>query len=82
MSGVVVALLLAAGVFMMIWVVVKDRSSRLRIEARRLPGQLTAAERKHLYRRLGLNPAQLDRNRQSNVIWLDPRVIDRRRTDA
>lgn len=81
MPGIVVALLLAAGLFTMIWIAVGGRSSRLKVE-QRLPGQLTAAERRRLYQRLGLDPAAMARQRQSNVIWLDPRVIDRRRTDA
>ena len=81
MSAIIVALLLAAGLFTMIWVALGGRRSRLRVE-RRLPGQLTAAERRRLYQRLGLDPAAMARQRQSNVIWLDPRVVDHRRTDA
>lgn len=81
MSGLIVALFLAAGMFTMIWIVLGGRRSRLRVE-RRLPGQLTAAERRRLYQRLGLDPVAMARQRHSNVIWLDPRVIDHRRTDA
>lgn len=81
MSGMVVTLLIATGMFTMIWIAFGHRRSRLRVE-RRTAGQLTAAERRRLYKRLGLDPAAMTRQRQSNVIWRDPRVIDHRRTDA
>ena len=81
MSALIVTALLAAAMATMIWIAISGRRSRLRVEEHRLPGQLSAAERRRLYQRLGLDPAALARQRHSNVIWLDPRVIDRR-TDA
>lgn len=81
MSGLAVALLLALGMATMIWITLAGRRSRLRVEPR-LPGHLSAAERRRLYQRLGLDPVAMARQRQSSVIWLDPRIIDRRRTDA
>lgn len=80
MSGLVVVLLLAAAM-MMIWIALGQRTAPPRAELR-LPGQLSAVERRRLYQRLGLDPSALARSRKSNVIWLDPRVIDHRRTDA
>jgi hypothetical protein len=82
MSGFVVVALLAAALMTMLWVVRGQRRSQAQVEERRVPGQLSAAERRRLYQRLGIDPAAIARQRQSNVIWLDPRVIDRRRTDA
>lgn len=82
MSALVVVLLLAAAMGAMFWVTLSARRPRIRVEERRLPGQLSAAERRRLYQRLGIDPAAMARQRQSNVIWLDPRIIDRRRTDA
>jgi hypothetical protein len=82
MSGFIAILLLATAMMAMIWVALGGLRSRIRVEERRLPGQLSASERRKLYQRLGIDPAAMARQRQSNVIWLDPRVIDRRRTDA
>jgi hypothetical protein len=81
MSGLVIVSLLAAAMMTMIWIALGRKSQARRPELR-LPGQLSAAERRRLYQRLGIDPAELARRRHSNVIWLDPRVIDRRRTDA
>lgn len=82
MSAVVVVLLLAAAMSAMMWVAIGAKRPRIRVREQRLPGQLSAAERKRLYNSLGIDPAAMARQRHSNVIWLDPRVIDRRRTDA
>lgn len=82
MIGTVVVLLLAAAMTAMMWVALGGRPARGRIEQRRMPGQISAAERRRLYERLGIDPAAMARQRNSNVVWLDPHVIDRRRTDA
>lgn len=80
MAGLLISLLLASGMFAAIWALVRVRSSRA--EAPRLPGQLTAAERRQLYKRLGINPATMARQSRSNVIWLDPNRAGRPRTEA
>ncbi len=81
MSAFVVTVLLAAAMTTMIWIAIGSRS-RARTPEHPLPGQLSAAERRRLYERLGIDPAALARQRHSRVIWVDPRIIDRRRTDA
>lgn len=81
MSGLVVVLLLSAAMMTMVWIALGHRPTRHKAEPR-IPGQLSAAERRRLYRRLGIDPAALARAQHSNVIWLNPQVIDRRRTDA
>jgi len=82
MAGIVVALTLSVVMMGAIWLLLKPRRIRI-VETPRAPGQLSAAERRRLYQRLGLDPAVLARQRRSNVIWLDPRVEEpRRSTDA
>lgn len=81
MSGLVIVLLLAAAMATMIWIALGKANAPRRRQPE-LPGQLSASERRRLYRRLGLDPAALARSPQSQAIWVDPRVIDRRRTDA
>ena len=76
MSGAIVALLLAAGMFATIWLAARKRA------VRPTPGQLSAAERRRLYRRLGLDPAAMARRPHPRSVWRDPNVVDRRRTRA
>lgn len=82
MAGIIVALILSAVLMGTIWLLLspKRRAGPLHTH---LPGQLSAAERRRLYQRLGIDPAALARQRHSNVIWLDPRIDEpRRSTDA
>lgn len=82
MAGIVIALVLSVLMMGAIWMLLKPRR-RHGVETARLPGQLSAVERRRLYQRLGIDPAALARQRHSNVIWLDPRVEEpRRSTDA
>jgi hypothetical protein len=81
MSAFVVTFLLAAAMTTMIWIAMGSRARTRAIEPP-LPGQLSADERRRLYERLGIDPAALARQRHSHVIWVDPRIIDRRHTDA
>ena len=81
MSGLVVIILLAAAMAAMIWIAFSQRRRMAPAVPKRL-GQLSAAERRQLYRRLGIDPAALAADQRTNVIWLDPRVIERRPTDA
>lgn len=69
MAGIVISLVLAAGLFGAIWGLARRRSA----DAHLTPGQLSADERRRLYKRLGINPASLARAQNGNVIWLDPR---------
>lgn len=71
MAGIVISLVLAAGLFGAIWGLVRAR--RRSADAHLPPGQLSADERRRLYKRLGIDPASLARAQNSNVIWLDPR---------
>jgi hypothetical protein len=80
MSGLVVALLLTAAMSLMMSIAVRHRP-RSRPVAQ-MPGELSVAERKHLYRRLGIDPEALRSQGPAKVIWADPRVIDTRRTEA
>jgi hypothetical protein len=82
MAGITITLVLAMGMLGAIWLLLKPKRRALP-DSSRLPGQLSAAERRRLYQRLGIDPAALARQRRSNVIWLDPRVEEpRRSTDA
>lgn len=78
MPALAISLLLAAAMFGAIWMILGRRS---KASSSRLPGRLSVAERRHLYKRLGIDPVALARQRRSNTLWLDPRVDDRR-TDA
>ena len=80
MAGILISFALAFGMFAAIWALARPRRHRLP-EPPRMPGQLSAAERRRLYKRLGINPAAMARQSRTNVIWLDP-TIGRRRTDA
>lgn len=77
MAGIVIALSLSAVMLGAIWLLLKPRR-RAEPERQTLPGQLSAAERRQLYHRLGIDPAAMARQRRSNVIWLDPRIDERR----
>jgi hypothetical protein len=77
MAGILLSLILAAGMFGAIWGL--GRSRRKPDALRRVSGQLSAAERRRLYKRLGIDPALLARRQRSNVTRLDP---DRSRTRA
>jgi hypothetical protein len=79
MAGIVIALALSVLMMGAIWMLLKPKSIRA-IEAQRLPGQLSAAERRRLYQRLGIDPSALARQRRSNVIWLDRRVEEPKRS--
>lgn len=81
MYGAIVALMLATAMFATIALVLRGRK-RAALRHQRLPGQLSQAERRHLYRQLGIDPVALTRQRRPNVVWRDPGVIDRRRTKA
>lgn len=76
MSALVIIILLTGAMAMMGWVALGQRRPKV-VEQRR-PGQLSAAERRELYRRLGIDPAAMARQSGSNVVWLDPRIVDRR----
>lgn len=80
MPGLVVALLLAAAMFFLIWIAV-GQGPRSR-PAPPAPGELSKAERQRLYRRLGIDPEALRAQGPTKVLWADPRIIDSRRTDA
>jgi hypothetical protein len=79
MAGIVIALALSVLMMGAIWMLLKPRR-KVEVEMQRLPGQLSAAERRRLYQRLGIDPSALARQRRSNVIWLDPRVEEPRRS--
>lgn len=70
MAGLLVSVILAAALAGSLWNLARVRTTRR--PGRPLPGQLSAAERRRLYKRLGINPALLARQQRSNVIWLDP----------
>ena len=85
MAGIAITLILAVGMLGAIWLLLAPRGRKHNRKPQRtvLPGQLSAAERRRLYQRLGIDPAALARQRRSNVVWLDPRVEEPRRiTDA
>lgn len=77
MAGLAVALCAVLAVWGALAIATKRRRRREIVQTRR-PGQLSAAERRRLYQRLGINPATLARQSRTNVIWLDVT----RRTDA
>lgn len=79
MAGILISLALACGMSVAIWALFRPRR---RSPEPRIPGQLTAAERRELYRRLGIDPATMARQSHTNVIWLDPRRAGQPRTDA
>ena len=78
MAAMLISLILATGMFGAIWALTRRRAPKLPP----VQGQLTAAERRRLYRSLGINPAALARQNRTNVIWLDPHLSRSRRTDA
>lgn len=81
MAGILLPLALSMGLLAAIWLLLAPR--RKRPVAPLLPGQLSEAERRRLYERLGLDPAVMTRQGQSNVVWLEPyRARRRRSTDA
>jgi hypothetical protein len=78
MSGILISLALAIGMFGAIGALLRRRTPA----APPVQGQLTAAERRRLYKSLGINPAALARQRHANVVWLDPHRARGKRTDA
>ena len=80
MAGILISLALALGMSVAIWALFRPR--RIKAEPPPVPGQLTAAERRQLYARLGIDPAAMARRGNTNVIWLDPRRAGQPRTDA
>ena len=70
MAGILISLILAAGMFAAIRGLALTRDRRPILPP--MPGQLSVDERRRLYKRLGIDPAALARQQRSNVIWLDP----------
>lgn len=79
MAGIIITALLALSMWAAIAVLVRRRRG-----AGDVPGHLTVAQRRHLYRRLGLDPDQLTRQRRYNtkIIQFPPETLRRRSTDA
>ncbi len=80
MSGFIIVGLLAAAMVVMMSIAFGRRPPT--IQQRPSSDRLSSQERRRLYQRLGIDPAALARDNMSNVVWLDPRIIDRRPTDA
>jgi hypothetical protein len=80
MAGIVITALLALS--MWVAIALLGRRKRRAPELPALPGQLTAAERRRLYRRLGLDPALLTRSQRRGeaIVTPFPRPAQRRRS--
>ncbi|MFD1610381.1 hypothetical protein ACFSCW_01040 [Sphingomonas tabacisoli] len=83
MAGIVITALLALS--MWVAIVLLARHQRRAADLPALPGQLSAAERRRLYKRLGLDPALLAHPRpryEAKVIPFRPDARRRRSTEA
>jgi hypothetical protein len=82
MAGLVITALFTLTLWGAIWLLARRR--RRALNTRALPGQLTPAERKRLYKRLGINPARLARQRgwQAQIIPFPAEARRRRSTNA
>ena len=60
MAGIVITALLSASMWVAIWLLTRRRRPA---DPPALPGQLTPAERRRLYKRLGIDPAVMARQR-------------------
>jgi hypothetical protein len=82
MAGIVITALLSISMWVAIWLLTRRR--RLPAPPPALPGQLTAAERRKLYKRLGIGPEVMARQRPYGgpVIPLQPELRRRRSTRA
>ena len=81
MSGIVITALLATSMWVAIWLLTGRR--RREPELPTLPGQLTPAQRRRLYKRLGLDPALMARRRgQTARVIPFPTEARRRSTRA
>lgn len=80
MAGIVITALLALS--MWVAIALLARRKRRAPDLPGLPGQLSAAERRRLYRRLGLDPALLAASRQRHepIVIPFPRPAQRRRS--
>ena len=81
MAGIVITALFAISMWAAIWVLT---GRRRRPEPPALPGQLTPAERRRLYKRLGIDPVVMARQRPYGWTVTKPRhdVPSRRSTRA
>jgi hypothetical protein len=81
MAGIVITALFAASMWAAIWVLT---ARRRRPVPPTLPGQLTPAERRRLYKRLGIDPVVMARQRPYGWSVTRPQhdLRDRRSTRA
>lgn len=82
MAGFVITALFALSLWGAIWLLVRRR--RRNAAAVKLPGQLSPAERRRLYKRLGIDPVLLVRDRgfEARIIPFPVDARRRRSTDA
>ncbi|NNM78330.1 hypothetical protein HJG53_15665 [Sphingomonas sp. ID1715] len=76
MAGILITLVLSMGMLAAIWLLLRPRRNRRPDAA--LPNQLSAEERRRLYKSLGLDPQAMSRGDYPNVVWLDSRRAQKR----
>lgn len=79
MTEIVITALLSVSMWMAIWLLGRRRHRPMQSSG--LPGQLTAAERRHLYKRLGIDPEVMARQRPYGAPVVRPQAhLQRRRS--
>ena len=77
MAGIVITALLSISMWVAIWLLTRRRRQPVAPPA--IPGQLTPAERRKLYKRLGIDPDVMARQRPYGAPALPPQPDLRRR---